>query len=312
MTKRICKNQTASIIYINDLGAKQIPSYGETDFAESFTLIMMSESTNLAAALMTDIDANGYSQYLILNDGDKDLKAVDGLDLIRNIQQKTNQTVDGDSQFVLKAPSTISGNRVIDKHILKYILPHASYSKKFIIPSGKQWIIQSFGGSSTDTIGRLCLTYKNDNDITENIFVDPQYDFDLILSQQAGSSDTVLYVNNFNDELSIIEPNKYYKFAKYNDPTTTVLKKIVNINSTNNTITINQSLGSIFPIGSFIAHVEKPIRRLVVRDMTMIVGFNSPLKFIGTGSNSLTITLRNLDGMQSNICAFVNGYEEPV
>lgn len=314
MAERILKNQTAEIITINDLGAKEIPEYGEVDFGACYNLSMLAESDDLATALVKDIASNGFSQYLILNDGDNDLKAIDAIDLIRDIQQKSTVTEDGDFQIVLKDPAHISVNSVIDKKIGYYIAAGAKFTKKFKIPQDKKWYVSNIGGSSEDTCAQINFYYEKDG-IMLNSFVDACCDYELSNSQVINPNDVVIHVNNFNNELYMTQSGFYYQFEPTDDTDgDSVYRKIINVDKNNNTITIDESLGFTFDIGGYIALSEKVIRSLMVEKVTNFIPFNSPLPFTGTEGNSfLVFELKNTSTeMDTKISCFFNGWEEPL
>jgi len=310
MAQRIVKNQTDTDITIDDLGAKLIPAYGEIDLGASFQLAQLSNSGDLIIALTKNIQSNGFSNYLILNDGSQDLEATDAVDLIRNIYQRTNLTADGDWKVVVKKPSTISKNKVVDKSCLAVLEAQTDFKKHFYIPNGKTWYIEGLGGGSDQTPVRICLFYE-ENDHIFNFFVDPQHDFELTLNQQAESGDLTLYVNNTDNELDLIEPNRYYRFAKYNDPTQYVDRKITSVDSGSNAITIDQALGDIYQVGSYIALIQKSLRSITVQQSTVCSVFSSPLKIVGTGNNAMCLCIRNLSPVNyTTVNAYINGYEE--
>jgi len=314
MAERILKNQTANIIKINDLGAKEIPEYGEVDFGTCFTLSMLADSVDLATALVKDIAPNGFSTYLILNDGEQDLKAIEAVDLIRNIAQKSTVTKDGDWQIVLKAPAHISVNAVVDKKVACYLAPGAMFTKKYKVPQDKVWYIQSVGGSSENTCSQICFHYEK-NGVIINPFVDACTDFDLIISEVVSPADTIININNLNNELDNIQIGMYYQFEpKDEDDEDVLFRKIINVDKGNNTITIDQPLNVSYDIGSYIALSEKPIRSLMVEKVTNSVAFHSPLPFTGQDGNSfLVIMFTNPDStMDTRITSFINGWEEPL
>ena len=308
------KNQTAEVIRINDLGAKEIPEYGEVDFGACYNLSMLAESDDLATALVKDINSNGYSQYLILNDGDSDLKAIDAIDLIRDIQQKSTVTEDGDFQIVLKDPAHISVNQVVDKKIGYYISSGSKFIKKFKLPQDKKWYIENIGGSSEDTCAQITFYYEK-NGIMLNPFVDACCDYELSNSQIINPNDVVIHISNFNNELDMTQSGLYYQFEPTEDEDcNSVYRKIINVDRNNNTITIDEPLGFTFDIGGYIALSEKAIRSLMVEKVTNFIPFNSPLPFTGTEGNSfLVFELRNTSSeMDTKISCFFNGWEEPL
>ena len=313
MAERIVKNQTANIIYINDLGAKEIPAYGEIDLAACFNLSILAESNDLALALVKDVADNGFSQYLILNDGDNDLSAINAIDLIRDIQQKSTVTEDGDWKIVLKDSSYISTNRVIDKNITRYLAPSCFSIKKFKIPQDKSWFIKMIGGSAEPTCAQVDFYFEEDG-IMINSFVDACTDHDILSAQVINPQDTIIYVNNFNNEIDQIQAGKHYAF-EYADETDDydITRKIISVDKGNNTIIIEEPLGVLCDIGTYIALVEKPIRSLVFEKVSSSVSFLSPISFNGLGDKFIVLKLINTDSVDDcKVTCFINGWEEPL
>jgi hypothetical protein len=314
MAERILKNQTANIIKINDLGGKEIPEYGEVDFGACYNLSMLAESDDLATALVKDIDSNGFSQYLILNDGDHDLKAIDAIDLIRDIQQKSTVTTDGDYQVVLKDSAHISTNSVVDKKIGYYLAVGTKFIKKFKIPQDKIWYIENIGGSSEDTCAQINFYYEK-NGIMINPFVDACCDYELQNTQVVNPNDTIINISCFNNEIDFAQAGLYYHFESEDEnDDESVYRKIIDIDKGNNTITIDQPLGFTFDIGGYIALAEKPIRSLMVEKVTNFIPFNSPLPFTGQEGNSFIVfeLINTNNEMDTRISCFLNGWEEPI
>lgn len=311
MAQRILKNQTDSPIYINDLGAKLIPEYGELDFAQSFTLTQLSNSEDLLMALATNV-VNKYSQYLVLNDGVRDLEADEAIDLIRNLQQRTNQTVDGDYKFVRTEISTVTGNSVIEKNLSVYMDAKQSFNKLFYIPVNRIWYIQSFG-LTTDGLGMACFAYINENGQIEHPFVDVINDRDCTLALANVQGEKILTIENFSSEMNSLDVDQLYRIEDSLNPNITEIIKIKEIDFGNNTITTEVGLGNDYNIGSYIALIQKPIRTLSANAHTEVLAFNSPLKLVGTGTNAIKLGLHNLETVQDiSITAFINGWSEPL
>lgn len=313
MAQRIFKNLTDNIIYINDLGEKQIPPHDQVDFAESYTLEMLANSKNLATALVKDIAETGYSTYLILNDGANDLKAIDSVDLLRNITQKSNLTTDGYLENVNRSPSIVSTNQLIDKNYTYYLAPLNSIVKKLTIAPDKRWNVCNFGGSSEPSNVRAVLYYEIDGEMI-NPFVDACNESDLIVLQTVSPTDTIIYVNNFNNELDFVLKNKLYLFENSFGEDVDLRRRIVDINKGNNTITIDSPLGIVFNIGGFLSLCEKPLRSIMLGSSIDSVEFIAPLRFFGNIENShIVISLTNLNKTDdASVSCFLNGWEESI
>lgn len=314
MAERILKNQTAEVIKINDLGAKEIPAFGEIDFGACYHISMLAESDDLAIALTTNVNSvSGYSQYLILNDGDNDLKAVDAIDLIRNIPQKTNVSPDGDWKIVVKNPAHISTNNIIDKQISCTLTPSATYTKKYKIPQDKIWHIENIGGSSEPTCAQICFLYEEDGHYI-NPFVDACTDYEFKTLQVTSETDTVIFVDNSTNALDFVQIGKHYEI-EYEDEVDdkAVIRKIISVDKGNNSITIDEPLGFVCDIGGYVVLIESSIRSLMFEKVTNTIPFGSPIQFRGGGDKYIVLQITNTNSVDdSKVTCFFNGWEEPL
>lgn len=221
------------------------------------------------------------------------------------------RTADGDWHIVTENFAHVTGNEVINWTVEKYLDAGASFEEKFIIPNGRTFTLNFLEGGSFTVPTHIKLEYFIYIG-SEFIRCNPEIRFDEIhLTTVNGihsQSETVIVLNNANDELDYIEIGMYYAFKDGSGEP--IIRKVVDVFPGSDSIEIDEGLpvGGISD-GTYFGLCDRVIGQKANQIASSVIDWVSPPRFVGDGINYLLLTITNEDDVDAGlVTAMVNGW----
>ncbi len=222
------------------------------------------------------------------------------------------QSADGDWHMVAENFAHVTGNEGSNWTIEKFLDTSISYGEKMIIPNNRTFTLNFLEGGSYTVPTHIKLEWFED--IGGSVFMrrNPEMRLDEIyLSTVNGAhlaTETVININNDNDELDNVETGLYYGFK--DDAGAPFYRKVTAVNTTADTVTLDSGLPTGgMATGTFFGLTDRVIGQKANQVASSIINWTSPPQFFGDGINYLQLTITNEDDVESGlVTAMVNGW----
>lgn len=304
------KNEQLNI-YISEGVSLEIAASGQLDV---FTVLTREQLSNA-----DDVAYHIKQGDITVNDGVNDLDWLSAIDLCRDYRQVIEQpkkTSDNDWHFVNENFAHVSGNKGINWAIEKYLEPGSSYSEYLKLPEGRHATLNFMEGGSYLVPSHISLEWYewcplSSGYVRHNPWMRSSESYALTLSGEHASNFTVLSVNEeFEHTLEEIETDLVYCFHAFDSASGYFPRKIVSVNASGNTITVDPGIPFDCPDGTKIGLVDRPIGQIGNQIASSILNWTSPPnEFFGNDKNYFKFTVTNEDPENSGlVTATVNGW----
>jgi len=251
-------------------------------------------------------------------------KGADLVDDIINIVEALNwlsselnpsRTVDGDLTIVQENNAHVTGNKVINWTLEEYLNASNTFSEIFIIPNGRTATINFLQGGSYTVPTYISLEYfQMINGTMQRINPDIRPDevptFSIATNHLIG--DTVLTINNTNNEIDLIDITPTSNLYCFDDAGNIFYANITAIDIVAGTIILSSPLTVNVSAGTLSTNVSRVIGQKGTQISSSELSWVSPPRFYGDGVSYLKVTIENKDVVNDGlVTASLNGWHTP-
>lgn len=294
------------VVYISAGKSVTIPAASELDLLYYATKEEVAKS---------DVAFHIEQGNLTINDGTKDLTTLNALKLVWNLSlQPTNVTADGDWHMVQENFAHVTGNKIVNWTVEKFLDAQAEYSEKFLIPDGYTLTVNFVeAGSSTVPTTVVLEYYDWINETLHRINPELRVEETFLLTVDGAftTDDTELTVADTDtNTIQELETGMTYGFKDgVND---VFYRTIVDITTGTSSITLDSGIPTDIADGTMIGLVDRVIGQKGTKSASGMISWVSPPRFFGDGDRYLRLRIENDDPTDGGLVAgTLNGWLTP-